>query len=216
MGWKDKVKGALFEEDGSKKTTPATSASVPINGDPGRVSNPIITPNPVATAAVNLPNEKFLAVLTRTIDEASPSAWKQFALLLMSLSGIIKDEAMLYQAALKAAEAQGLSLATVTAAASQRLELLKKEQVEFERNLATKAENNIPDKEAELSSIDQQLANLQVQMDSLRRQRDQLAHDIGEAKNRLEHSRAQFAGAQAALKSQLEQELARIQTHLKA
>jgi flagellar biosynthesis chaperone FliJ len=107
-------------------------------------------------------------------------------------------------------------LNAVTAAASQRLELLKKEQEEFERNLASKAENDIPGKETQLGNIDQQLANLQVQMDSLRRQRDQLAHDIEQVKQRLEHSRSQFTGAQVALKSQLEQDLARIQTHLKA
>ena len=208
MGFKDRLKGMLFEED------PTAPADVEPAG--AGASAPVRTPTATVVASASGSDEeeveKFLEVLRGATDDDRSPGHRAFWQKYQELDGLGMDEAMRYKAAAKTATGVTASdlLASIKAVQAE----LGKEQKEFEAMITDAESKEVDGTKAKVSQLSTEIAELEKKLGDLRSQHSSLSASIEISTKKFADKRRAFDTAVTKYRGELDQEAADITTHL--
>lgn len=211
MGLRDlgkAIKGALVEDDGAE-TTPKGEAEEPEDDNekqPKRTSASVPAVRRVSSGPAD---EQYLTILTGQVEKSAKPGYAEFAGQLEALAEDIPDEARRYKAALKsAARAHGsLDKDAVLAAIDDRITILEGAAAQFTAEVDADEKKRIGTAEADLASVEEQIAELSKSRDAMR-------SELESNRARFASKREKFAGAHAALSERLAAERKKVETYL--
>lgn len=206
-----RLTSVLYEEDAS-----APDASAPPDGSApsGRGRRPSATASVVASAPTSDLEavEKYLTILRDATDDDRSDGHRRFYEQLDVLKGVIPDEKMRYEAALKTA--RGVTSKDLLSSLSAVEAEVGQEQKKFEAEMSGAEKDEIGGKRSELERIDAELRELEKRAEALRGERASLSAGISSAEQKFKSHRAAFAAAVQKYLAELSAERTSITTHL--
>jgi len=148
----------VSKKEEEKPTIPLLSELPPINPGKGIILNPTISPTTTETL-----NQEIIKDLIETVNKATPGDYSQFIGFLESLTSIIPDEKICYQAALKSASkvSPSININTLTKCGEIRLTALENERISFENSIENDSKDNLDLKKNEIALIDSKIIELE-------------------------------------------------------
>lgn len=212
----DKIKGAIFEADG---TTPAAAPAAPNTSALGAPQPTVAAPALVATT-----DNKFVEALRGAIKNRS-TAFTQLLTNADKMS-VIPDTTMRLKAAFQMLEGRGLK--EILGAIEVHAADLESQRMAFTRQAEDAAKQAISAKQIELDSIDPSIQSAQAQIEALTKQigtlndsiaqksarKAELTAEIATENQRFASAKTQFETALTIVKSELDGQKAIIQSAL--
>lgn len=170
----------------------------------------------VAPAATNV-DQKFLERIRSEVARQSGETIKQFIKLYGSMS-MIPDEKTRFLATFSALQSQSpnISAMALIADAERSLEILGSEQKEFEGDMAKMEDEQIGQKKGRIEAIEKQVAELRTTISQLEKEKSQIQLEIGTVQNKIDSSKSNFATAFQVVKAELEGNILKLKSYLKA
>lgn len=168
-------------------------------------------------------NDRFLEVLFKAMEKHNLDGFDylEFKQSLQSLKKMEMDEATRFKSAFAMAQTMGADSAHLIKTAKHYLEVLAKEEQQFEGALAKQWEQRVNTKYNEIEKLNQliaekeaQVKKLQKEMDEHQKQVTSLNTVINEASQKIETTKNDFIASYNALVSQIYEDLENIKLHL--
>ncbi len=206
----------VVEEEGSTAAGPA-QANAPATANPAQMPEP----QSVSSGAVS---DKFMDILMNALDKNNQDGFDylEFRQALKNLAKMPMDEVTRYQSAYAMAQTMGVTPAKLVESGKFYLNVLASEQTRFneahdqQRNkLIGSREDEVKNLEAAIVEKTAQIKQLTQQIEEHRQRSDQVRKEISDSTVKIENTKADFEATFNAVAGQIEDDLAKIQQHLK-
>jgi len=221
MGLGKSLKGMIFEDEGDErdKAKKAESPDAGKKPEPTTPAGNAVPQTPMSTStsfvSKGVVNKELLDVLRGQVDKAAPAAFSQFQTLRDTLSSVLTDPVLLVRAAFKAAESgHKMKKEELVATFEARLQILEDERQKFETGVETRRKEVVGGKEAQVSQIEDQIAELSAQLVKAQELLKTLTGEIADQSQKIVSKQQEFKLAHEALKAELTNDFTNITNYL--
>lgn len=216
----------VFEEEGggvqnanAEKQHPAEMTSPP--SKPNAASLPQTSSAPPSSGSVS---DKFVEVLASALEKNNQEGFDyfEFRQSLKNLSKMPMDEQTRFQSAYAMAQTMGVTSTKLMESAKHYLGVLQGEQARFGEAHAQQKSKLIGNREEEAKILDaatlqkaEQIKQLTQEIEQNRSRSEQIRKEISETTVKIESTKADFEATFANVVSQIQDDMAKIQQHLK-
>lgn len=208
------------EENSNNPTAPAA----PTAQNPAEQTQ---TAPPVATRTVSeggAVSDKFVQILLGALEKNNQDGFDyfEFRQALKNLAKMPMDEATRFHSAYAMAQTMGVTPAKLVDSAQFYLSVLTGEQSKFNEAHAQQRAKLIGNREDEVKNLEamiqnktEQIKQLTQQIEEHRRTSEQIRSEIGESTVKIENTKADFEVTFNSVAGQIQEDIAKIQQHLK-
>lgn len=206
----------VVEDDGATAADPTQpTAQAPV------AANPAPESPSVSSGSVS---DKFMDILMSALDKNNQDGFDylEFRQALKNLAKMPMDEATRYQSAYAMAQTMGVTPAKLIESGKFYLNVLSSEQARFNEAHAQQRTKLIGNREEEIKSLEsailektEQIKQLTQQIEEHRQRSEQVRKEISESTVKIENTKADFEATYQAVSGQIEDDLGKIQQHLK-
>lgn len=177
-------------------------------------------PSPVSGSVSN----KFVDVLAAALEKNNQDGFDyfEFRQALKNLSKMPMDEQTRFQSAFAMAQTMGVTAAKLSESAKFYLGVLNEEQTHFSQAHAQQKAKLIGNREEDAKNLEaamqqkaEQIKKLTQEIEDNRKQSEQIRKEISESTVKIESTKADFEATFASVVNQIQDDLAKIQQHLK-
>lgn len=229
--WKNLKSLFIVEEEGEQaktasKTTARTkkqpSGQVPTSGSPTKV-NAAAGNSPTPPPAGQI-TDRFTKMLLKAMDEGDLPGFDylEFKRALQNLRKMNMDEATRFTSAFTVAQSMGVTPESLFESANHYLQVLAKEEQQFQTALAQNRRSQVGDKldqqkqlGAQITEKEKQIKSLEADIKKLDAQRERLRKSTEQATAKLQRTEADFQATLNRLKGQIEGDLGKMKQYLK-
>jgi uncharacterized protein (DUF3084 family) len=169
-------------------------------------------------------SDKFVQVLLGALEKNNQQGFDyfEFRQALRNLAKMPMDEATRFHSAYAMAQTMGITPAKLVESANFYLSVLAGEQSKFNEahaqqraKLIGNREEEVKNHEAMIQQKAEQIKQLTQQIEEHRRQSEQIRQEIGESTVKIENTKSDFEATFANVAGQIQDDIAKIQQHLK-
>ncbi|MEL6668828.1 MAG: hypothetical protein AAFP08_07640 [Bacteroidota bacterium] len=231
--WKNLKSLFIIEEEGEQSPTnkpgsakaknqPAAKAATSGSPKKTKTSSAATTSSSTASPTGQI-TEQFTKLLLKAMDEADLPGFDylEFKKALQNLQKMDMDEATRFTSAYTVAQSMGVTSESLFDSANHYLQVLTKEEQQFQTALAQNRKSQIGDKleqqkglSAQITEKEKQIKALQADIKKLDTQRERLKKSTEQATTKLRTTEANFQATLNRLKSQIEQDLKKMKEYL--
>lgn len=180
--------------------------------------------NPAPAARAGAVSDRFVEILIGALEKNNQPGFDyfEFRQALANLAKMPMDEATRYQSAYAMAQTMGMTPEKLVESGRFYLGVLEQERVKFTDAHAQQRGRLIGNREQEIQNLESaaqekaaQIQQLQQQIEEHRQRAEALRGEINDATVKIETTRADFDATFANILSQIENDLTKIQQHLK-
>ena len=218
-----KMKGLFVEEvPGETSDAPASTrkgAQRPPAPEPQRTAVP-----QSAQGAPGQPADKFRKVLFEAMERANLDGFDylEYKQSLRSLAKMPMDEPTRFRSAFAMAQTMGATPAKLIDAAQHYIQVLQREERQFEQALVTQRDTRIKGKRAQAQQLDrlvqqkeQQIKQLRAEIEQHRQQHEKLDAEVQRATAKVETTKNNFIATYNQVVTQIQEDVKKMQQYLK-
>ena len=229
------LKSWFIIEEAKQKSTSGGEPPAKKKGIPGASKDkktpppppPGGTPTPSAPPAAGREgqvSEKFTNVLLAAMEKANQPGFDylEFKKALENLKKMNMDDATRFKSAYAMAQSMNISPQQLIESAAHYLQVLQKEEDNFNLALRSQRQNQVANKQQQLPQLDQkekdlekQIKELQQQIAHTQKQREQLRKEIGQANVKIQNTHNDFVATYNTIVGQIAQDMERMKAYLK-
>jgi uncharacterized protein (DUF3084 family) len=223
-----KFKSVFIQEDESGTATNANAGAQ----HPAEMTAPPARQRAEASAATTPPsvapagglNEKFVEILSSALEKNNQEGFDylEFRQALKNLAKMPMDEATRFQSAYAMAQTLGITPAKLVESANFYLNVLQGEQARFNEAHAQQRAKLIGNREEEIRNLEatvqqktEQIKQLTQQIEEHRQQSEKIRSEINDSTIKIETTKADFEATFDSVAGRIQDDLAKIQQHLK-
>lgn len=204
-------------QDGSQHPAEMTSA-------PSKPSHSSSTKTAAGAPASGSVSDKFVEVLASALEKNNQEGFDyfEFRQSLKNLAKMPMDEQTRFQSAYAMAQTMGVTSAKLVESAKHYLEVLNVEQTRFAEAHSQQKAKLIGNREEEAKNIEaamlqkaEQIKQLTQEIEQNRHRSEQIRKEISESTVKVESTKADFEATFASVVAQIQDDMAKIQQHLK-
>jgi hypothetical protein len=208
------------EENSNKQTAPAAAETT-------NTQQQTPAPPPVATRSVSeggAVTDKFVQILLGALEKNNQQGFDyfEFRQSLKNLAKMPMDEATRFHSAYAMAQTMHVTPAKLIESAQFYLNVLTGEQSKFNEahaqqraKLIGNREDEVKNLEAMIQNKSEQIKQLTQQIEEHRRMSEQIRSEVGESTVKIENTKADFEVTFNSVAGQIQEDIAKIQQHLK-
>jgi hypothetical protein len=209
----------VLEDEGTASATPAAATPNPQQTVPETPATPV---RPVSESG-NV-TDKFVQILLGALEKNNQQGFDyfEFRQSLKNLEKMPMDEATRFHSAYAMAQTMNVTPAKLIESAQFYLNVLAGEQSKFNEahaqqraKLIGNREDEVRNLEAMILSKTEQIKQLTLQIEEHRKNSEQIRNEIGDSTIKIENTKADFEATFANVAGQIQDDVAKIQQHLK-
>lgn len=205
--------GKSTENESTESSTPAAPKATQVSADKGPIDIPEVSAQ-----------NRFLSLLAQTIEKNNQAGYDyfEFRQSLINLNKLGMDEATKFKSAYAAAQAMGVTPASLLQSAQGYLNLMNQESQKFavaEQNQRTKV---MEERKTEIGNIATQIekkkemiAQLQAEIEQMTKTLEAKKEEAANMNNKLEHTRSEFDVAMKSIAGQIADDIQKMNQYLK-
>lgn len=210
--------GGGAQDAGSGSQHPAEMTSRPAKPSPSVQSPSSTTPSSGGVS------DKFVEVLAAALEKSNQEGFDyfEFRQALKNLAKMSMDEQTRFQSAYAMAQTMGITSAKLVDSAKHYLGVLDEEKTRFAEAHAQQKAKLIGNREDEAKNLEtamqqkaDQIKQLTKEIEQSRLQSEQIRREINDSTVKIESTKADFEATFASVVSQIQDDVAKIQQHLK-
>lgn len=193
MGFKDSLKGMIFEEDDSKNKSDNGQAVPKSPALPQQIQQPRQPANPVYSTQTYSLDPLALEAVRQVAAQAPQQSFKEFSNFLNALAVVISDERNRYVAAIASASAKGFPADEIIRGIDVVVKAVDASAAQIHSAVPQQIEKNVGPKKLELTSTEEQIRKKQALL-------QQLTVEINQLNSSLQIKRAEVASEEKKIK----------------
>ncbi|MCC6281260.1 MAG: hypothetical protein IT262_11700 [Saprospiraceae bacterium] len=211
----------VVEEENSNKPTAPAATDTPSTQQQTPAPPPVATRSSTEGGAVT---DKFVQILLGALEKNNQQGFDyfEFRQALKNLAKMPMDETTRYHSAYAMAQTMGATPAKLIESAQFYLNVLTGEQSKFNEAHAQQRAKLIGNREDEVKNLEamiqnktEQIKQLTQQIEEHKRSSEQIRSEIGESTVKIENTKADFDVTFNSVAGQIQEDIAKIQQHLK-